>query len=85
MYFFVWRGHEFFDRYRRRLKARDDIRAASALSSATAQLAALYHRGPRRPSSDSLELLKIQQCARLPRARTMPRWPATGRSSAAFF
>ena len=50
MYFFGFGGDigEFFDRYRRRLKARDDIRAASALSAGDlAQLAALYHRGPR--------------------------------------
>jgi len=50
MYFFGFGGDivEFFDRYRRRLKARDDIRAASALSRGDlAQLEALYHRGPR--------------------------------------
>ena len=50
MYFFGFGGDigEFFDRYRRRLKARDDIRAASALSAGDlAQLAALYHRGSR--------------------------------------
>jgi len=50
MYFFGFGGdiREFFDRYRRRLKARDDIRAASALSAGDlAQLGGLYHRGPR--------------------------------------
>ena len=50
MYFFGFGGdiREFFDRYRRRLKARDDIRAASALSAGDlAQLSALYNRGPR--------------------------------------
>ena len=50
MYFFGFGGDigEFFDRYRRRLKARDDIRAASALSAGDlAQLSALYHRVPR--------------------------------------
>lgn len=50
MYFFGFGGDigEFFDRYRRRLKVRDDIRAASALSAGDlAQLAALYRRGPR--------------------------------------
>ena len=50
MYFFGFGGdiREFFDRYRRRLKARDDIRAASALSAGDlGQLGGLYHRGPR--------------------------------------
>jgi hypothetical protein len=50
MYFFGFGGDivEFFDRYRRRLKARDDMRAASALSRGDlAQLEALYRRGSR--------------------------------------
>lgn len=48
MYFFGFGGDigEFFDRYRRRLKERGDIRAASALSAGDlAQLSALY--GPK--------------------------------------
>jgi Matrixin len=48
MYFFGFGGDigEFFDRYRRRLKERSDIRAASALSAGDlAQLSALY--GPK--------------------------------------
>lgn len=50
MYFFGFGGDigEFFDRYRRRLKERGDIRAASALSAGDlAQLLALYGRAPR--------------------------------------
>jgi hypothetical protein len=49
MYFFGFGGDigEFFDRYRRRLKERGDIRAASALSAGDlAQLSALYGRAP---------------------------------------
>jgi hypothetical protein len=47
MYFFGFGGDigEFFDRYRRRLEERSDIRAASALSAGDlAQLSALYGR-----------------------------------------
>ena len=49
MYFFGFGGDigEFFDRYRRRLKQRGDISAASALSAGDlAQLSALYGRKP---------------------------------------
>ena len=49
MYFFGFGGDigEFFDRYRRRLKERGDISAASALSAGDlAQLSALYGRKP---------------------------------------
>ncbi|HVJ29938.1 MAG TPA: matrixin family metalloprotease [Gammaproteobacteria bacterium] len=49
MYFFGFGGDigEFFDRYRRRLEERGDIRAASALSPGDlAQLSALYARKP---------------------------------------